>query len=221
MTTDTCTDDRTYGLHRESAAKRSPCGSAKAGVVQAGQRQENGQGAYQAIDERAEVSISFQFASIYGMGGLSSFLVVGTSDSNSGAAMLVVLLLLYFLPTLIASSRKRQNKEAIAVLNLLLGWTVLGWIASLIWAITDPSRPDVPSVPTQPSLPADTVSKLERLGKLKEQGILTEEELQTQKAEILGKPEHSVGTGATSVVEHPRWTRPVCGSRRASGRKKF
>jgi len=41
----------------------------------------------------------------------------------------------YFLPTLIAFLRQHKNKLAIFLLNLLLGWTVLGWVASLVWSV--------------------------------------------------------------------------------------
>jgi len=42
---------------------------------------------------------------------------------------------LYFLPTYIAFGSNRKNKIAIAALNILLGWTFLGWVASLVWAL--------------------------------------------------------------------------------------
>jgi hypothetical protein len=54
-----------------------------------------------------------------------------------GFIFLGFILLVYFLPSVIASSRGHKNKPAIIVLNLLLGWTFLGWIAALIWAFTD------------------------------------------------------------------------------------
>ena len=41
----------------------------------------------------------------------------------------------YFLPTLIAFLRQHKNKLAIFLLNLLLGWTVLGWVVSLVWSV--------------------------------------------------------------------------------------
>ncbi|GFO81220.1 MAG: hypothetical protein A49_08470 [Methyloceanibacter sp.] len=47
---------------------------------------------------------------------------------------------IYFLPGLLASFRKHRNHNAIFVLNLLLGWTVIGWIVALIWAFTNPAR---------------------------------------------------------------------------------
>jgi Superinfection immunity protein len=51
-----------------------------------------------------------------------------------------IVILLYLLPTVIAASKHRSNVAAICALNLLLGWTVLGWIGALVWALTD-SKP--------------------------------------------------------------------------------
>lgn len=47
---------------------------------------------------------------------------------------------IYFLPTAIASSRNATSANMIFVLNLLLGITVLGWIAAFIWAAVDKPR---------------------------------------------------------------------------------
>jgi hypothetical protein len=41
---------------------------------------------------------------------------------------------LYMLPWAIAATRGKSNHGAIAVLNLLLGWTVIGWIVALVMA---------------------------------------------------------------------------------------
>jgi hypothetical protein len=46
----------------------------------------------------------------------------------------VVCLALYFLPTIIGWHKR--NAGAIFVLNLLLGWTLVGWIIALVWALT-------------------------------------------------------------------------------------
>ena len=47
---------------------------------------------------------------------------------------------LYFLPTLIARRKRHRNTVAIFALNLLAGWTALGWIVSIVWALTKPPR---------------------------------------------------------------------------------
>jgi hypothetical protein len=58
---------------------------------------------------------------------------------GAGAALLAlgVLLIIYLLPTIIASSRKHHNAGAIFALNLLLGWSFIGWIVALVWSFTN------------------------------------------------------------------------------------
>jgi hypothetical protein len=51
-----------------------------------------------------------------------------------GLVFLVAGVALYFLPSIIA--RNKRNAGAIFALNLLLGWTFVGWIVSLVWALT-------------------------------------------------------------------------------------
>jgi Superinfection immunity protein len=51
---------------------------------------------------------------------------------------------LYFLPTIIAET----HRTGIFWLNLIFGWTVLGWIAAFIWAFAEqPSPKDEPARP--------------------------------------------------------------------------
>lgn len=47
---------------------------------------------------------------------------------------LVFVLGFYMLPSMVAAGRHHRSGTAIAVLNLLLGWTLLGWVAALVWA---------------------------------------------------------------------------------------
>ena len=54
----------------------------------------------------------------------------------AGLFYIAVALGLYFLPSLVAVLRRHHNVVAIFVLNLTLGWTVLGWVAALVWAFT-------------------------------------------------------------------------------------
>lgn len=47
---------------------------------------------------------------------------------------LTVLTLGYMLPWMVASLRGKSNTGAIGLLNLLLGWTFIGWIVALVMA---------------------------------------------------------------------------------------
>ena len=45
-------------------------------------------------------------------------------------------LALYFLPTIVAWRRNHKNAGAIFALNLLTGWSGLGWVAAIVWSLT-------------------------------------------------------------------------------------
>lgn len=61
-----------------------------------------------------------------------------------GLCLIFLALVFYFLPTYIASKREAQHSGAILFINLFFGWTVLGWFAALIWAITEKSEDSTP-----------------------------------------------------------------------------
>ena len=42
--------------------------------------------------------------------------------------------LFYFLPSIVALARSKRDILSIFLLNLFLGWTLIGWIIALIWA---------------------------------------------------------------------------------------
>jgi len=44
-------------------------------------------------------------------------------------------LTVYFAPTAVALLRRHQNVIAILVINLFLGWTLLGWVGAMVWAV--------------------------------------------------------------------------------------
>ena len=43
---------------------------------------------------------------------------------------------IYFLPGVIAGYKKHKHRTAITLLNWITGWTIVGWIGLLIWALT-------------------------------------------------------------------------------------
>jgi hypothetical protein len=49
--------------------------------------------------------------------------------------LLLIGLAVYFVPTVIAYVRRHRNTGAIAALNVLLGWTVLGWVIAFVWSL--------------------------------------------------------------------------------------
>ena len=49
---------------------------------------------------------------------------------------------MYFLPSILALARSKRDTLAIFLLNLFLGWTGVGWVVALVWAV----KQDVPAV---------------------------------------------------------------------------
>lgn len=54
-------------------------------------------------------------------------------------AVVVGGLLAYFFPALLANQRKHPNQAPIFLLNLFLGWTLIGWVMALVWAASSPT----------------------------------------------------------------------------------
>jgi hypothetical protein len=44
---------------------------------------------------------------------------------------------LYLVPTWCALLRRHRQWEGIALLNVAFGWTIVGWLAAMIWAATE------------------------------------------------------------------------------------
>lgn len=69
-------------------------------------------------------------------------------------ALLIVAvgLLIYFIPYIVAKQNKKQNAGAIGALNFFLGWTLVGWVVALVWAMSKDAVMPAPqiqvSVPT-------------------------------------------------------------------------
>ncbi len=59
-------------------------------------------------------------------------------DTTKGAVMVVLVFATYMLPSFFAA--KKKPFAAILVLNLMLGWTFLGWIGALVWALAAPKK---------------------------------------------------------------------------------
>ncbi len=50
--------------------------------------------------------------------------------------------LFYFLPAILAFARNKRDTTSILLLNLFLGWTFVGWVIALVWAL----KQDVPAI---------------------------------------------------------------------------
>ena len=72
---------------------------------------------------------------------------VVTQPHRSSTAHLViawivaVLTVGYMLPWAIAATRNKSNTAAIALINLLLGWSLVGWVVALVMSVSSEPQP--------------------------------------------------------------------------------
>ena len=100
-----------------------------------------------------------------------------------GLFSILVFIFIYFFPSIIANKQERDNLGAIFILNLLAGWTFIGWLAALIWAMTKAEN----EMPVNNNQPADLSDELKKLSDLKDQGVLTEGQFEEAKQKLLDK----------------------------------
>lgn len=92
--------------------------------------------------------------------------------------VIILILAIYFLPSIIGS--KHRNSTSIFILNLLLGWTLLGWIVAIIWAVSNDKKETI-IVDNKKSV----AEQLRQLKDLHEDGTLTIEEFEEEKKHLL------------------------------------
>lgn len=49
--------------------------------------------------------------------------------------LIIIGFIIYLIPTFVAILRQKKDVLAITLLNVLAGWTLLGWIGALVWAV--------------------------------------------------------------------------------------
>tara|TARA_R110000796_G_scaffold57522_1_gene132627 strand:- start:212 stop:523 length:312 start_codon:yes stop_codon:yes gene_type:complete len=89
-----------------------------------------------------------------------------------------IAVLLYLIPSFVGWNKKNIN--SIFTLNILLGWTFIGWVVALVWAVSKDNEQLVTT-----SNNNEKLTQLIELKKLLEEGYLTDIEFEKQKKEIL------------------------------------
>lgn len=92
--------------------------------------------------------------------------------------LLFVWVFISFLPTIIALYKNHTNKISIIIINVFLGFTIIGYFVALIWAIKNEESQSIIQ-------PKNISTELLQLKQLKDSGIITEEEFELQKNKIL------------------------------------
>ena len=79
-------------------------------------------------------------------------MIIATSDLSTELALTVVLfggvlfVALYLLPFIIGEARGVPRLGSLLTINLLLGWTLIGWVAVLVMACRTKAAPVVADI---------------------------------------------------------------------------
>lgn len=117
-----------------------------------------------------------------------AFLLMILGKAFNGFAIVAVFVLFgagciaYFIPTAIARAHSHSNLAGVFSVNLFLGWTLLGWVAALVWALYRSPAASPPPIPLPPSNVED---RLRTLSKLKSDGLISDEEFQAKRSAVL------------------------------------
>jgi len=91
--------------------------------------------------------LKFMFIALIGLTIIIFGVVISMTKPESdarenlgGFGLLLLAALFYLLPAYQAYQNEHHNREAIAVLNIVAGWTIIGWIVALVWAFTKPRQ---------------------------------------------------------------------------------
>jgi T4 superinfection immunity protein len=63
-----------------------------------------------------------------------------TSSDGGSTALAIFLVVMYFLPIFVAYGRGKVNAGGVVIVNVFLGWTVLGWIVALAMAASGTTK---------------------------------------------------------------------------------
>ncbi|MCY1556940.1 Superinfection immunity protein [compost metagenome] len=81
---------------------------------------------------------------------------------------------IYFAPMFVAFARSHRNAMGVSLVNIFLGWSLIGWVAAMVWACLN-SNP----------VAEDRFGQLGKLAKLRDDGSITTEEYEEQKRKLL------------------------------------
>lgn len=97
----------------------------------------------------------------------------------------------YLLPSYIARKRKHKDLTGIVVVNILFGWSLIGYLVALVWAFKEERESPQVIIQNGSSHPIAShgqqslEAQLTELKSLRDKELLTEEEYKAKRSAIL------------------------------------
>ncbi len=111
--------------------------------------------------------------------------------------LLLVSLVIYFYPSFLG--RYKENFTSILLLNLFLGWTLVGWVIALVWATSkdDKTKSDLLKIQAEQKAALEKLvidntqrnssiaDEIQKLNDLRSKGLISDEEFEKIRKKIL------------------------------------
>lgn len=89
---------------------------------------------------RAVIALTLFILTMLGIIWWKTAQIPGDSNPALGLITLIIIICVYFLPYMVAQKRKHSKSQAILIVNLFLGWTLIGWVVALAWAFAENNK---------------------------------------------------------------------------------
>lgn len=66
---------------------------------------------------------------------LVNIITFGSMSAYGPWELMLIMFVIGLIPSIIAFKKNHPHRLFILILNILLGWTFIGWIAALVWAL--------------------------------------------------------------------------------------
>lgn len=133
---------------------------------------------------QVHVDTSNNFHSYYEVRNIESAIDEPSLIDGFSIISLLFILLLYFLPTIIGLGRKHKRVISIFFMNLLFGWTLIGFILILIWSLSSEKEPYTINIINEVSGNRNE-EKIRQLKQLRDSNVINEEVYLKRLNEIL------------------------------------
>ena len=90
----------------------------------------------------------------------------------------------YFAPCIVAAARHKANAGGVVLVNVFLGWTLVGWVVALAMACTGPTEGDLQAVRSVLA-PHAHAKKLARLQQDYAEGLLTDKQYEKKCRQLM------------------------------------
>jgi hypothetical protein len=67
------------------------------------------------------------------------------NDNTVFVILLLLCVIIYMLPTLVAYARDIPSRKTVTVVNIIFGWTLIGWFIAFLWAMLAETSIDEPA----------------------------------------------------------------------------